>query len=77
PEGINAHGVVIGNFINTYGEHRGFRRTWGGSVKRFSVLAAGTGSGQGTVPLSDNASGMTTGSYFDSNFGLHGFVITF
>ena len=75
-EGINAHGVVIGNFINMYGENRGFRRAWGGTVKRFSVPGAGTGSGQGTIPLSNNASGTATGSYFDSNFAMHGFVIT-
>ena len=76
PEGINLHGVIVGNFINTYGEGRGFRRAWGGSMKRFRVPDAGTGVGQGTIPLTNNKSGVTTGSYFDSNFVMHGFLIT-
>jgi hypothetical protein len=55
---------------------RGYKRSWGGGIQRFSVKAAGQGAGQGTIPLTNNAAGQTTGSYFDDNFVIHGFVIS-
>jgi len=50
-------------------------RAWHGTVTKFNVPGAGKGGGQGTIPLTDNALG-ATGSYFDDNNVIHGFLVT-
>jgi hypothetical protein len=47
-----------------------------GAITTFDVPAAGTGPGQGTIPLSNNPVDAITGYYIDANDVTHGFLRT-
>ena len=74
PEGINAGGVTIGNYIDESGVNHGFIRAADGNVTEFDVPGAGTGSGQGTIPLTNNPAGVITGIYVNNTGAIHGFM---
>jgi hypothetical protein len=44
------------------------------TITTFDAPGAGTGSEQGTQPLSINAANEIVGSYTDVNYGYHGFI---
>ncbi len=70
----NDLGVTTGNYIDASGVNHGFLRGPFGNITTFNVSAAGTGSGQGTVPEGIDLVGDITGQYIDSNNVNHGFV---
>jgi hypothetical protein len=45
-----------------------------GSITTFDAPGAGTGAGQGTLPLLNNAEGAITGYDIDANGAFHGFL---
>jgi hypothetical protein len=45
-----------------------------GTTTTFDAPGAGTGAGQGTLPLLDNAEGAITGYDIDANGAFHGFL---
>jgi len=45
-----------------------------GKIITFNAPGAGTGSGQGTVPIGPNVWGSIVGFYFDTNSVTHGFL---
>jgi hypothetical protein len=73
PEGISA-GAIIGNYIDAEGANHGFVRAPDGKLTYFDVPGAGTGSGQGTIPLTNNPADAITGVYIDGDGVLHGFL---
>ena len=70
---VNA-GSVPGAYIDASNVYHGFVRAADGTVTTFDVAAAGTGSGEGTLPEAINQGGTITGIYIDANFVFHGFV---
>jgi hypothetical protein len=52
----------------------GFLRDRQGAITTFDAPDAGTGAGQGTFPLLNNASGQITGYSIDMNGVYHGFL---
>jgi hypothetical protein len=52
----------------------GFVRAVDGTFTFFDVPGAGTGSGQGTFPMTNNPAGSIVGFYVDNNGAYHGFV---
>ena len=67
-------GVVAGNYIDANGVNHGFVRAPDGRFTFFDAPGAGTGAGQGTIPLTNNDRGEITGVYFDNNNVLHAFL---
>lgn len=66
---------TIAGFENDgYNVNYGFIRTRDGNVTLFQAEGAGTGDGQGTVPLSMNNGRIITGFYVDSAAAYHGFL---
>jgi hypothetical protein len=55
--------------------NHGFLRDQQGSFSLFDVPSAGTGAGQGTIPLGNNDPGAITGEYIDGGNVIHGFVV--
>jgi hypothetical protein len=58
------------------GVNHGFLRIANGKIGTFNVQGAGTASGQGTIPGSNNESNAITRSYVDSAGVFHGFLLT-
>ena len=56
--------------------NHGFVRASGGTLATFDVPGAGTGSFQGTIPLTNNPANVITGYYIDANNVTHGFLRT-
>jgi len=54
----------------------GFLRDELGTITTFDVPAAGTASGRGTTPASNNDSNTITGWYTDASGLYHGFLRT-
>ncbi len=54
--------------------NHGFLRLKRGAITKFDVKGAGTGSGQGTIPVSNNPANAISGYYIDANGVNHGFV---
>jgi len=75
---INSAGEIAGEYIDAHGVNRGLLRAPNGQFAPFDCPAkyAGTGSGQGTVPMSNNPAGAITGYCIDSNGAYHGFLLT-
>jgi hypothetical protein len=67
-------GSVEGTYTDTNNVNHGFVRFADGKITTFDVPHAGTGSGQGTYPFSNNAEDAITGYYIDNNGTYHGFV---
>ena len=74
--GINQAEVIAGSYQDGYGVYHGLVRTTNGFLLPIVVLAAGTGSGQGTFTSSINPDGAITGFYVDADGVNHGFVRT-
>jgi len=75
---INPAGGIAGEYIDANGVNRGLVRAPDGKFTPFDCPAeyAGTGSGQGTVPESNNPAGAITGYCIDTNGAFHGFLWT-
>jgi hypothetical protein len=54
--------------------NHGFVRASDGTITTFNVPGAGTGPGQGTIPLSNNPADRITGYYIDASDVSHGFL---
>jgi hypothetical protein len=83
PQNINASGVIVGQYIDARGVNHHFQRTASGTItmadvsgERPGASVVKPGSGQGTLPLSNNEAGAVTGYYIDANNVHHGFVLT-
>jgi hypothetical protein len=75
--GINAAGVITGAYADSSSAAaQGFVMAKDGTVTSFNSPGAGTGSGQGTIPVAINAVGTIAGEYLDSLGVSHGFVRT-
>jgi hypothetical protein len=66
--------VIEGNYIDANGVNRGFVRAPDGRFTKFDVPGAGSGAGQGTIPLTINPAGAITGAYIDKGNVIHGFL---
>jgi hypothetical protein len=71
---INPDETIAGFENDGYSNNHGFIRTRDGNITLFEEPDAGTGYGQGTVPLSMNNGHVITGFYVDSTGANHGFV---
>jgi hypothetical protein len=56
--------------------NHGFVHASDGTITTFDVPGAGTGPGQGTIPLSNNPVDAITGYYIDASDVTHGFLRT-
>jgi hypothetical protein len=54
--------------------NHGFARAAGGTFTTFEAPGAGTGSFEGTIPVSINTGGAIAGYYYDASDVYHGFV---
>jgi hypothetical protein len=61
-------------FVDSSNVLHGFVRASDGTITTFDVPGAGTGAGQGTLPLLNNAEGAITGYDIDANGAFHGFL---
>jgi hypothetical protein len=69
--------VIAGYYIDASGMNHGFLRAGNGAITTFDVPAAAKGPGLGTSTFwaqCVNSAGAVTGSYYDQNGALHGFV---
>jgi hypothetical protein len=75
---INPAGEIAAEYIDADGVNRGLVRAPDGRFTPFDCAAkyAGTGSGQGTIPMSNNTAGAITGYCIDTNGAFHGFLWT-
>jgi len=64
----------MGNYVDENGANHGFLRAPDGTITKFDVLGAGTSSGQGTIPLTNNHAGAITGTYIDNDNVIRGFL---
>ena len=71
---INLEGEIAGDYSDENGAYHGFLRARDGTITTFNVTGAGTSSGQGTYPGTNNDLGEIDGSYFDAKGLLHGFL---
>jgi hypothetical protein len=63
-----------GTIGTSSGVNHGFVRRRSGAITTFNVPAAGTSSGQGTIPEGIDLWGGITGNHIDSSGANHGFV---
>ena len=71
--------VIAGYYIDSTGMNHGFLRAANGTITEFDVPAAATGPGLGTTTYwaqCVNPAGAITGSYYDQNGAVHGYVRT-
>ena len=73
-QGINAPGMVTESTSDPSDVNHGFVRGKDGAITTFDVPGAGTGPGQGTIPLSNNPADEITGYYIDASNVTHGFL---
>lgn len=73
---ISDAGVISGYFVNGNYEFRGFVRYTDCSITIFDAPGAGGFAGQGTTVVRHGmtANGAITGTYFDADFGTHGYL---
>jgi hypothetical protein len=74
PGAINPAGEVVGSIDDYHDLNRGFVRATDGTVTLLDAPGAGTGRGQGTIPVSINPGGQIAGYYLDANYVYHGFL---
>jgi uncharacterized repeat protein (TIGR03803 family) len=76
PLSINTAGAVTGIYLDAtnFPLAHGFVRAANGTTATFDAPDAGTGSTQGTIPVSIDMAGDIAGVYLDSNQVSHGFV---
>jgi hypothetical protein len=74
--GLNQWGAVTSLYTDENAAIHGYLRSPEGTFTAFDAPSAGTGAGQGTIPLSLNDWSGITGYYEDSNNVNHGFVGT-
>ena len=75
-ENINPANEIAGYYIDANFVDHGFTRNGGGRFITFEAPGAGTGAGQGTVPISNDSVNGITGYFTDSNGAAHGFLRT-
>jgi hypothetical protein len=75
---LNRAGAVTSIYLDADYTFHGYLRTPDGTFTTIDAPGADTTPGDfaGTFPTSINDSGVITGLYLDSNFGIHGFVRT-
>ena len=56
--------------------NHGFLRAKNGVITTFDVPRAGIGSGQGSIPISNNPANAISGFYFDASGVAHRFLLT-
>jgi hypothetical protein len=66
--------VIAGDYVDASDVNHGFIRFKHGATTTFDVPGAGTGAGQGTVPLCNNPVDAITGYYIDTSDVFHGFL---
>jgi hypothetical protein len=66
--------VITGQYVNSGGVAHGFLRRKDGTITKFNAPHAGTSSGQGTFPLTNNPSGAIAGYFVDASGVAHGFI---
>jgi len=71
---INDSGTIIGPWYDSSNVYHGYVRAADGTFTEFDVVGAGTGAGQGTVPIGINKKGWITGEIVDASYVYHGFV---
>jgi hypothetical protein len=71
---LNQEGEVTGTYLDANGAFHGFVRAANGTITKYNVKGAGTGSGQGTSASSISDLGTTTANYIDSSGVNHGFL---
>ena len=74
PIAITPDGTTTGYDNDGFSIFHGFVRTSDGNITLFDVPGAGTGSGEGTIPLAINLFRVVTGQMVDSHHVDHGFV---
>jgi uncharacterized membrane protein len=72
--GINADGVIAGDYFDASGAVRGFVRDKRGNFTTFDAPGAGNLLATGTVASSIDNGGTVAGRYVDANLVHHGFV---
>jgi hypothetical protein len=75
PNAIDEPGEITGFYVDASGVGHGFLRAPDGAITTFDAPGAGTGAGQGTIPLDNNNAGTITGEYIDGANVIHGFVV--
>jgi hypothetical protein len=75
PISINPAGIIAGSYVDASNASHGFllASPYTAQPTTFDVPGAGTGSGQGTKPLTINTVGTITGLYTDASNINHGF----
>lgn len=71
---LNNHGEVIGSYTDASNVEHGFSRSADGTITDFDAPGAGTGSGQGTFPVSLTDTGVIAGAYIDASSVYHAFL---
>src|SRR5205807_2581259 len=74
--GLNQPGVIAGYYSDASDVTHGFVRAADGTITTFDAPGAGTGSGQGTFPFSNNPAAGSSGNYTDASGVNHGFLRT-
>lgn len=72
--GLNQFGEITGSYIDSKNADHGYLRYPDGTIITFDVSGAGSGSGQGTAPVSLTDFGTIAGTYVDSGNLYHGFL---
>jgi hypothetical protein len=75
PNAISKPGEITGFYVDASGVGHGFLRAPDGTITSFDASGAGTGAGQGTIPLDNNNSGAITGQDIDKGNVTHGFLV--
>jgi hypothetical protein len=71
---LNSAGAYTSGYTDANYVNHGFLRAPNGAFTTFDAPGAGTGAGQGTLPISINPAGEIAGNYVDANNVGYGFV---
>jgi hypothetical protein len=71
---MNPAGAITSFYVDGDDVSHGFVRAPDGIITKFDVPGAGTGTDQGTFPLTINPVGAITGYYIDASGVSHGFL---
>ena len=73
---INTSGAVVGNYLNSSSNSRGYLRSASGAITTFDTPGSGTTKGTGTFVYGINSAETTVGLYFESGGPFHAFLRT-